>query len=256
MARSSPRSAGPSRAGVARKMVRLADGLRKRFGVPGRPRRANLLDALIETLLSQSTTDHNRDLAFRELQRRFPDWEAVADAPESEVASAIRSAGLGNQKAGRICSFLRWLREERGKLSLEFLHEESDEAAVELLTRHNGIGVKTAYVTLIMASNRDLFPIDVHIHRIAIRLGLIRENINPEKAHGLLGPHVPEGRGHELHVNLLAFGRTVCKARNPACGECGFRRMCVYYRSLQNGSGGAPLRAVADRDGKRGTKRN
>ena len=155
----------------------------------------------------------------------------MADASEREVASAIRSAGLGNQKAGRIRTFLLWLREERGALSLEFLHEESNEFAVEMLTHHNGIGVKTAYVTLMLASSRDLFAIDVHIHRIATRLGLIGEKVNPEKAHGELGPCVPEGRAHELHVNLLAFGRTICTARNPVCAECGFTRMCVYYRT-------------------------
>ena len=257
MARTSGNSANLNRKDLARKMLRLADGLRDRFGVPKRSRRADLLNALVETLLSQSTTDHNRDLAFNELKRRFPDWDAVADASEREVASAIRSAGLGNQKAGRIHSFLLWLRKERGALSLEFLHEESDEFAVEMLTRHNGIGVKTAYVTLMLASSRDLFAIDVHIHRIAIRLGLIGEKINPEKAHGELGPCVPEGRAHELHVNLLAFGRTICKARNPVCAECGFKRMCVYYRTLRDGNArGASPKPADARNMKRGTKKN
>lgn len=241
-----------TRPNLTRKMLRLADDLRERFGVPKRSRRANLLDALIETLLSQSTTDHNRDLAFGELKRRFPDWDAVADAPEKEIAAAIRSAGLGNQKAGRILSFLHWLREERGAISLEFLHEESDETAVALLTRHNGIGVKTAYVTLMLASGRDLFAIDVHIHRIALRLGLIGEKVTPEKAHGELASIVPEGRAHELHMNLLTFGRTICKARNPSCSECGFRRICLHYRGLRSREGGASPKKAASGIKKRG----
>ncbi len=236
-------------------MLRLADGLRERFGVPKRSRRGNLLDTLVQTLLSQSTTDHNRDLAFGELKRRFPDWDAVADASEGEVASAIRSAGLGNQKAARILSFLLWLRDERGALSLEFLREESDEAAVALLTRHNGIGIKTAYVTLMAASSRDLFPVDVHIHRIASRLGLIGEKTNPEKAHGELAPFVPESRAFELHMNLLTFGRTICKARNPGCSECGFRRLCRYYRGLRDARG-APAKTAAARIKKKGKKKN
>ncbi len=257
MAQTPHRSANPTRPNLTRKMLRLADGLRERFGVPKRPRRADLLDALVKTLLSQSTTDHNRDLAFNELKRRFPNWDAVADASDKEVADAIRSAGLGNQKAPRIRSFLLWLKKEHGTLSLEFLHDESDEFAVEMLTHHNGIGVKTAYVTLILASNRDLFPIDVHIHRIAIRLGLIGEKVSPEKAHGLLGPLVPKGRGHELHVNLLAFGRTICRARNPVCAECGFRRMCDYYRNLRDGNtrGTSPKTSTA-RINKRSPKKN
>lgn len=224
-------------ADLRRKLLRLADGLRERFGTPRRPRRANILNALIETLLSQGTTDHNRDLAFSELKRRFPDWDSAAVATKGALARAVRSAGLGNQKGARISSFLRWLRDERGELSLEFLHEKSDEEAVDLLTRHKGIGVKTAYVTLMWAAGRDLFAVDVHIHRISIRLGLIGEKTSPEKAHAALGPFVPGGRAFELHMNLLAFGRTICTARNPACGECGFRRMCRYYRDQNRRAG-------------------
>lgn len=220
---------------LKRKITRLADGLRDRFGMPSRPRRANILDALVETLLSQGTTDHNRDLAFGELKRQFPGWEAAANATERALARAVKSAGLGNQKAARIHSFLQWLRSETGALSLEFLHEKADDEAVALLTQHKGIGVKTAYVTLMWASSRDLFAVDVHIHRIAGRLGLIGGKTGPEKAHGELGPHVPEGRAFELHMNMLAFGRTICTARNPKCGECGFRRMCPYLKSLNEG---------------------
>jgi len=226
-------------------MTRLADGLRDRFGVPKRRMRGDLLDALIRTVLSQSTTDHNRDMAFSRLKEAFPGWEAVADAGEAAIARAIRPAGLGNQKAGRIRSFLRWLRKERGELSLEFLHRETDEAAVGMLTRHKGIGVKTAYVTLMMDSGRDLFPIDVHIHRICRRLGLIGEKVTPEKSHAVLAPHVPAGRAHELHLNLLAFGRTVCTARNPRCGECGFTRACLYYQEQKGGGTARPRKPPA-----------
>ncbi|MEK6710894.1 MAG: endonuclease III [Nitrospinota bacterium] len=221
----------PSAASKRGLMRLLAGGLRRRFGVPSRARRAGILDTLIQTLLSQSTTDHNRDLAFGALKRRFKGWDEVAAAPPAALAQVIRPAGLGNQKAGRILGFLRWLKGERGKLSLEFLHDFSDAEAVALLTRHKGIGVKTAYVTLMLASARDLFPVDVHIHRIARRLGLIGPKVTPEKAHGELGPLVPKGRAHELHLNLLAFGRTLCTARNPKCGACGFRRRCAFYRA-------------------------
>lgn len=226
-------AAAPSPSSKTRLMRLLADELRKRFGVPPRSPRADILDALIETLLSQSTTDHNRDLAFSALKRRFGGWEEVAAARAGTLARVIRPAGLGNQKAGRILQFLRWLKRERGELSLEFLHQTPDAEAAALLTRHKGIGVKTAYVTLMKASSRDLFPVDVHIHRIARRLGLIGPRTTPEKAHGELGPLAPKGRAHELHMNLLAFGRTVCTARNPRCGECGLRRHCAFYRSTQ-----------------------
>ncbi len=222
-----------------RKIRALADRLLSRFGKPGRVMRRDLLDALVETLLSQSTTDHNRDMAFRSLKKTFSGWDEIADAPRTALAQAVRSAGLGNQKAGRIRDFLRWLRADREQLSLEFLHEEPDDFAVRYLTRHKGIGVKTAYVTLMLASGRDLFAVDVHIHRIMTRLGVIGEKTTPEKSHAELAPLIPRGRAHELHMNMLRFGRTICTARNPRCADCDMRRMCRYYRDARRDAASA-----------------
>ncbi len=233
-----------STASRKQKILKLADRLLSRFGKPERMKRKDLLDALIETLLSQSTTDHNRDLAFHSLKKTFTNWDATADASQEGIAQAIRSAGLGNQKAERIRGFLTWLRRDRKRLSLEFLHEESDDFAVRYLTRHKGIGVKTAYVTLMLASNRDLFPIDVHIHRIMMRLGVISTKTTPEKSHPELAPLIPEGRAHELHMNMLNFGRTICTARNPKCAACDMKRMCRHYREAnakKQKAGGTPV---------------
>ena len=229
-----------SKAAKKQKIVKLADRLSSRFGKPKRIKQGNLLDALVETLLSQSTTDHNRDLAFDSLKNTFQNWDEVADAPRESLALAIRPAGLGNQKAGRIRDFLKWLREDRGKLCLEFLHHEPDDFAVQYLTQHKGIGIKTAYVALMLVSNRDLFPIDVHIHRIMIRLGIIAEKTTPEKSHSELAPLIPKRRAHELHMNMLSFGRTICTARNPKCSSCDLRRMCHYYKNriLDNSKSG------------------
>jgi len=219
--------------GLKRKILRLADTLRRQFGVPKLPRQKDILDALIQTLLSQGTTDHNRDLAYTKLKKKFPSWEDAANATHSALARAVRSAGLGNQKARTIHTFLSWLKKEHGALSLEFLHEKTDVEAVDLLTRQNGIGIKTAYVTLMCAAGRGLFAVDVHIHRISKRLGLIDEKTSPLKAHAVLGPHIPKGRAFELHMNMLSFGRTICTARSPKCSQCQFRHMCLYYRVLK-----------------------
>ncbi|MFQ5896100.1 MAG: endonuclease III domain-containing protein, partial [Nitrospinota bacterium] len=150
-----------------------------------------------------------------------------------EVAEAIRPGGLGKQKAGRIRAFLRWLKESRGELSLEFLRKKEPEEALKLLTPHKGVGVKTVYVMLMGAAGKDVFPVDVHIHRIARRLGLIGPRTTPEKAHWELAPLVPKGKAYSLHLNLLAFGRTICTARNPRCGVCPFRSICLYYKELK-----------------------
>ena len=100
-----------------KKILRLADFLRKRFDIPKHPGKTNLLDCLIQTILSQSTTDHNRDLAFHCLKREFSNWDSVANAKKAADISATRvtqqSSSLahqpifGNQR--RRCRYLVWL---------------------------------------------------------------------------------------------------------------------------------------------------
>ncbi|NOR90076.1 MAG: hypothetical protein GQ524_07450 [Anaerolineales bacterium] len=81
------------------------------------------LDELVSTILSQNTTDINRDRAFETLRERFPAWEEVRDAEPPAVIAAIRSAGLANQKGPRIQRALQQITEERGYLNLDFLED-------------------------------------------------------------------------------------------------------------------------------------
>lgn len=210
------------------KVVRILDDL---YGPEVWEGPRNPLDTLILTILSQSTSDDNRDRAYASLRRRFPDWEQVVGADVGAIAEAIRVGGLANQKAGNIRDLLIWLKAERGTLSLDFLCGMDSGEALALLLPRRGIGVKTVFVTLMFACGKDVFPVDTHIHRIAGRLGLIPEACTAERAHDLLALMVPEGKGLSLHVNMLEFGRRVCHARNPECDRCPLRRRaCVYIR--------------------------
>ena len=139
--------------------------------------------------------------------------------------------GLSNQKSVRIKSFLKWVKETFGRLSLEVLDSMPAEEAYGLLCTQKGIGVKTVAVTLLFACGRDIFPVDTHVHRICRRLGLVPDNASAEKTHWLMAPLVPQGKALSLHLNLLSHGRTVCLAQRPRCGECNLKRLCVYYRS-------------------------
>jgi endonuclease-3 len=84
-------------------------------------RRANPLDTLMLTILSQNTNDVNRDRAYRSLRKTYPHWEDVRSADPSQVAKAIRVGGLANIKSERMVDVLKFINDERGRLSLEFL---------------------------------------------------------------------------------------------------------------------------------------
>src|SRR4051794_8425705 len=139
------------------------------------------LSELVLTILSQHTSDTNRDRAFGEMKRRLPTWEEVRDAPTENLADAIKSGGLANIKAPRIQGVLRQIWEERGELNLDFLFEMQPEAAKTWLSGFNGVGPKTAACVLMFACGMPVLPVDTHVYRVSHRLGLIDRRTNAEK---------------------------------------------------------------------------
>ncbi len=193
------------------------------------------LSELITTVLSQNTNDHNRDIAYRRLRETFPAWHDVMEADVDAVQEAIRPAGLSKQKSERIRAILRWARDTFGSLTLEPLGELSDDEAIDLLTTQKGIGVKTAAVVLAFAFNRDLCPVDTHVHRIARRLEWVSDKATAEATFHAIRPYMPKGNAHPFHLNLLRFGRNICTARRPRCKDCPLRDDCTW-----EGKGGYP----------------
>ena len=183
---------------------------------------------LVNTILSQNTNDHNRDLAFAALRDRYPSWEAVRDAPLDELIATIRPAGLAPTKAPRIQGALRRITAARGEIALDFLQELPLEAARNWLIDIKGVGPKTAAIVLLFALGRPAFPVDTHVHRVSQRLGLIPTHTSREKAHLLLEELVPSHLYYPLHLELIEHGRAICQARQPRCALCPLYEYCIY----------------------------
>lgn len=186
------------------------------------------LDELISTILSQNTNDRNRDRAFEALRARFPNWEAVRDAPVEEVMEAIRPAGLANQKAPRLQQVLRAITQQRGTLDLNFLAEMPLEEARRWLMQFKGVGPKTAAIVLLFSLGRPAFPVDTHIYRVTGRIGLRPSKMSVEEAHSFLEALFPPETYYAAHLNLIRLGREVCQARRPQCERCPIRPWCEY----------------------------
>ena len=190
---------------------------------------AEPIDELVATVLSQHTNDVNRDRAFRQLKRRFPNWEQVLHAPTRSIAAAIKPAGLSNQKAPRIKAMLQRIAEaNEGKLSLNFLAEMPVSEAMDWLKRLPGVGPKTAACVLLFSFGKPVFPVDTHIYRISKRLGWLDEKVSEARANELLDKVVPDEIKYRLHLNMIAHGRKICKPQNPRCNECVLKQLCDY----------------------------
>lgn len=195
---------------------------------PARRQRISPLDELMLTILSQNTSDGNRDRAFEALRQRFPDWEAVRTAPRREVEAAIRTAGLWKQKARTLQETLNAIYEEQRSLDLSHLESLSDEEVIEYLTGFRGVGIKTAACVLCFAMGRPYMPVDTHVHRVSRRLGLITERASADQAHDVLNHEsvVPAELRFSFHIQLIRHGRQVCKAGRPACDRCALADLC------------------------------
>lgn len=209
----------------ASRVRRIRDRLRELYGRPAAPPHGHGLDELILTVLSQSTNDRNRDVAFLRLRARFPTWEEVRDAPNEEVEAAIRPGGISKVKSRRIQEILRALPDP-----LDGPHLRDQAFLVSL----PGVGRKTAAcVRLFAYGDRDV-PVDTHVSRVGTRLGLFRDGARFEELHDTMLALTPRGQELELHVNLLRHGRRTCHARRPDCGACALLRMCPTGYNLRH----------------------
>jgi len=162
------------------------------------------------------------------------------DAPVAEVEEAIRPGGISKVKSARIQAILRAISERplragaddgrsggsSSELSLDWLPHVPLERARDYLTGLPGVGRKTAACVLLFAYGLREVPVDTHVSRVGMRLGLLRSGAPFEELHDQMLALTPPGQELELHVNLLRHGRRTCHARSPACRECALARMC------------------------------
>jgi endonuclease-3 len=224
MAMASPSARRAAWTAPSASRVRAVRGrLREVYGIPVHAPHGDGLGELILTVLSQSTNDRNRDVAFLRLRERLPSWEAVRDAPVDYVERAIQPGGLHVQKSRRIQAILRAVGEP---LDLGWMREAPVERARDALLALPGVGRKTAACVLLFAYGRRDVPVDTHVSRVATRLGLLRPGAGFEELHDAMLALTPRGAELELHVNLLRHGRRTCEAARPRCSACALARMC------------------------------
>ena len=208
-------------------MRAIRDRLRLVYGVPAAKPHGHPIAELVLTVLSQSTNDRNRDVAYLALRERFGDWEAIRDAPVDEIEEAIRPGGISRIKSARIKAILQTLPEAAdGEPSLDWLGAVSVAEAQRYLCSLPGVGRKTAACVLLFALGKRDVPVDTHVARVGTRLALFRPGAGFDELHDTMLAITPPGQELELHLNLLRHGRRTCYARRPNCAGCALNRLC------------------------------
>jgi endonuclease III len=185
---------------------------------------------LVQTILSQNTSDANSRPAYRALIAAFKNWEDIMQADAGDIAGVIKSGGLGQIKAVRIQQALQEIVKSQGKLDLTFLENLPVPEAREYLKKLPGVGNKTANCVLLFALGKPALPVDTHIYRVSGRLGLIRPKASLDESHRVLEQNVPPENIYEFHVLMIEHGRRVCPGRRPRCPQCVLAQICPSFK--------------------------
>ncbi len=171
---------------------------------------------LIATMLSAQCTDARVNLVTADLFRKYDTLEKFARADLKELEQDIKPTGFYHNKAKNIIACAKKLVEDYGG------EVPNDLAA---LTSLAGVGRKTANVIRGNIFHEPSVVVDTHVKRISRRLGLTREE-DPVKIEFDLMKKLPKDHWILWNIHIITFGRSICTARNPKCGECFLRGYC------------------------------
>ncbi len=164
---------------------------------------------------------------YRDLKKAFPSWEDVQGRRVGEFHRILAPGGLSTLKAYQLLGIFSGLRREFGRATLAPLKRMTDDDAERILTTLPGVGKKVAKCVLMYSLDRQVLPVDVHTHRVAVRLGLAAKR-RPDTSQDLIEAQVPPPLRYGFHVNAIAHGRRVCLPRKPMCEACVLRQYCPY----------------------------
>jgi endonuclease-3 len=176
---------------------------------------------LIGTILSARTKDETTTKAVKILFSKYKNVKALADARTKDVEKIIKSIGFYHVKAKRIIEVAKIINSQyKGKVP------DSLEKLIEL----PGVGRKTANCVLVYAFNKPAIPVDIHVHRISNRLGLV-ETKTPEETEQELMKKIPKKYWIEINDTFVMYGQNICKPISPMCNVCQIKRNCKYYKT-------------------------
>ncbi len=176
---------------------------------------------LIGTILSARTKDESTTKVVKALFSKYKNPKQLANAKLKDVEKIIKSIGFYHVKSKRIIEVAKIIDSKyKGKVP------EDLDTLVEL----PGVGRKTANCVLVYAFEKPAIPVDIHVHRISNRLGLV-ETKNPEETEQELMKKVDKKFWIDINDTFVMYGQNICKPISPMCDVCKIKRSCKFYKS-------------------------
>ena len=213
-------------------MKRILSGMIKTMNCVNPPRITALQDLhnaenrgpfsiLIGTILSARAKDESTSRIVKDLFKVYKNPKQLANAKRKDVEKIIKSIGFYHVKAKRIIDVAKIINSKyKGKVPDD----------LEKLVELPGVGRKTANCVLVYAYEKPAIPVDIHVHRISNRLGLVKTK-NPEDTEFELMKIVPKRLWLDINETFVKYGQNICKPISPMCKVCQIKNSCKYYKT-------------------------
>ncbi|MDP9192814.1 MAG: hypothetical protein M3P06_14020 [Acidobacteriota bacterium] len=185
---------------------------------------------LVYITISNRTTPAQAVSAYKILRSHVRSWDDLLVVRRRTIDHVLRPAGLSAIKAAFLVGLARALRDRFGRVTLGPLRRMTDAERLQLLTSLPGVSGKVARCVMMYCFDSAVLPVDVHVHRLASRLGWTARK-RADQSHEELEALVPSARRMRFHVDAIQHGRAVCAATNPACTVCVLQDYCLYRRT-------------------------
>ena len=181
---------------------------------------------LIGTILSARAKDEATSRIVKELFKVYKNSKQLANAKIKDVEKIIKSIGFYHVKAKRIIDVAK---------IIDSKYNGTVPDDLEKLVELPGVGRKTANCVLVYAYEKPAIPVDIHVHRISNRLGLVKTK-NPEETEFELMKITPKRLWLDINETFVKYGQNICKPISPMCNVCKIKNSCKYYKTKKNAS--------------------
>ena len=175
---------------------------------------------LIGTILSARTRDEITTKVIKSLFSEFRNPNELSKANLKDLKKAIQKIGFYNVKAARI--------KEVSQIIVEKYNGKVPPNIGDLLTLP-GVGRKTANCVLVYGFKKPAIPVDVHVHRISNRIGIVNTKM-PEETEIVLRKSIERKYWTRVNETFVTFGQNICLPKNPKCNVCHLTKLCKYYK--------------------------
>ena len=213
------------------KMKRILTGMTNTMNAVKPPRITALRDLhnaetgpfsiLIGTILSARTKDETTTKAVKALFLKYKNPEDLANAKIKDVEKIIRSIGFFHVKSKRIVEVAKIIHQK---------YKDKVPEDLDTLVQLPGVGRKTANCVLVYAFEKPAIPVDIHVHRISNRLGLV-DTKNPEDTEQELMKKIDKKYWIDINDTFVMYGQNICKPISPMCDVCKITKSCKYYKT-------------------------